>query len=444
MNRIILLVVICFLGVSVFTQEKDDKEKVKTGWTFGVLPAVSYDSDLGFKYGGIVNFFNFGDGTSYPDYMHNVYFEVNKTTKGSGTIQFFFDSPEFSEKFPYRTTIDVSYLTEQALDFYGFNGYEAAYFPEFEDDSNPFYKSRMYYRMDRKLFRFTADFQGQLKGENLRWLLGGGYFNYQIGSVDIDKLNKGKEGDDLLPDTSTLYDEYIDYGLLSSEEANGGSIPYLRSGLVFDSRDNEANAMKGIWSEALLTTSPRFLGNSEHPHTKLTLVHRQYFTIVKKRLSLAYRLYYQGSISGKAPFYHLSYLYNSYSPSTISEGVGGAKSVRGVLRDRVIGDDIAFGNVELRWKFLRTVVFNQNLYLALSTFMDGGQVIDPYEVNKQNINAAKYNLYFDVADDNLHLTYGFGFRAALNETFIVALDYGRPLDERDGNGGVYVGLNWLF
>jgi hypothetical protein len=32
----------------------------------------------------------------------------------------------------------------------------------------------------------------------------------------------------------------------------------------------------------------------------------------------------------------------------------------------------------------------------------------------------------------------------MNENFIVAVDYGMPLDNRDGKGGLYIGLNFLF
>ena len=33
-----------------------------------------------------------------------------------------------------------------------------------------------------------------------------------------------------------------------------------------------------------------------------------------------------------------------------NEGLGGVKTLRGVLRNRVIGDAFFMGNIELRWK----------------------------------------------------------------------------------------------
>ena len=44
-------------------------KKVKTGWKFGgAFPTITFDSDLGFQYGALVEFFNYGDGSKYPDY----------------------------------------------------------------------------------------------------------------------------------------------------------------------------------------------------------------------------------------------------------------------------------------------------------------------------------------------------------------------------------------
>ena len=100
-----------------------DKEKIKKGWTFGALPAIAYESDIGFQYGGVVNFYNYGDGSTYPKYMHSIYLEWSRTTKGSGINQFTYDSEYLIPGI--RVTAEASLLTEKALDFYGFNGYES-------------------------------------------------------------------------------------------------------------------------------------------------------------------------------------------------------------------------------------------------------------------------------------------------------------------------------
>ena len=45
--------------------EKKKREKKKQGWTFGALPVVSYDTDIGFQYGALVNLYKY-DSTRYP------------------------------------------------------------------------------------------------------------------------------------------------------------------------------------------------------------------------------------------------------------------------------------------------------------------------------------------------------------------------------------------
>lgn len=439
MRSVIITIISLILLVNTsFAQNDKDSVRsvVKKGWTFGGVPVVAYNSDLGFKYGGLVNLYNFGDGKTYPDYKQMIRLEVSRTTKGGGINQIFFDSKKLFSK-PVRLTFDFSYLTEQALHFYGFNGREAHYNRSYEDDKSNDYITRMYYRHRRELMRVTLDFQGRIIGEKLRWFVGYSHLNYKIGTVDVDRLNKGKNDEDKLPDTTTLYDQYVDWGLINEDEKNGGYNNFVKLGLIYDTRDIEANPMRGIWTELLLIAGPRFLGNNDRPFTKLVLIHRQYFTIVRKKLSFVYRLGYQGTISGSPPFYAQPYMFISLSQSTSNEGLGGAKSLRGILRNRVVGDAIAYANICIRWKFIQTVIAKQNVYFALNTFIDGGQV-----VRKHKIDYSKAP--FEAMKDKMHWSYGLGFHAALNENFVVSINYGRAVKSQDGVDGLYIGVNWLF
>ena len=95
-------------------------ENRKTGFNFGILPTITYDSDLGFQYGGLVNLYFYGDGSRYPKYNHSLYFEVSRFTKGSGINRFFYDSDRLLKGI--RTSFDLSYITDQTNSFFGFNG----------------------------------------------------------------------------------------------------------------------------------------------------------------------------------------------------------------------------------------------------------------------------------------------------------------------------------
>ena len=52
--------------------------------------------------------------------------------------------------------------------------------------------------------------------------------------------------------------------------------------------------------------------------------------------------------------------------------------------------------------------------------------------------------YFDLGSENFHSGYGAGLHIAMNQNFILAIDYGRALSEKDGSSGLYIGLNFLF
>lgn len=453
-RNLCMAVALVFATTMMFGQTKpDEKQKVKTGWTFGALPAISYNSDLGFQYGALVNLYHYGDGSTYPKYRHNLYAEWSRFTKGSGVNRFFYDSEYLIPGI--RFTADLNYFTEQALDFYGFNGFDAVYNPEWEDSEASSYRSRMFYRHERNMFRLMVDFQGGIIGKKLRWVGGFGILNIQVAPVDIARLNKGKKPEDQLPDIPGLYQKYIDWGIIGENEKDGGWNNNLKLGLVYDTRDVESHPMKGIWSEIVLFTAPKFLGNGDFGYSKISATHRQYFTVIKDKLSFAYRLNYQGTISGTVPFYMQPYMINSFSLSSNTDGLGGSKTIRGMLRNRVVGDAFAFGNAELRWKAFRTLIFGQNFYLGLNAFVDGGQVLKKVDFTIPEINTNKVNKspetdvvedYFDPKKDSesLHLSAGAGIRLVLNENFIVAVDYGQPFDKRDGKRGLYIGLNYLF
>lgn len=439
-----LLMAFIFIYMTAMAQDKKE-DKIKKGWTFGLIPTISYNSDLGLQYGGLVTFYDYGDGSTYPKYKKMIRTEISRYTKGSGTNQIFFDSDKLFKKKTIRTTADFSYLTDKACDFYGFNGAMVNFNPDFMNDEANDYISRMFYRMKRNILRFTCDFQGTIIPGKLRWLVGIAFFNYQIGTVDISKLNEGKPTEKQLPDTALLYDKYVSWGIIPTEEADGGHNQFIKAGLIFDTRDIEANPSKGIWTELLVTSAPSFLGNSENAYTKLAFIHRQYFTLWPKKLTFVYRLGYQGTILGHAPFYAQTYMFNSFAAVTIVEGLGSAKSIRGMVRDRVVGDAIAYGNFELRWKFFKTLIGNQNVYFALNPFFDVGKVVKKIEVDESKVPLSEVaSNYFTGIDEKLHFMLGCGLHIALNENFVISADFGKTLDPQDGKTGLYIGTGWLF
>jgi hypothetical protein len=424
---------------------QSDNIAIKKGWSFVPFPVLGYDTDMGFQFGALGNAFYYGDGSTYPEYLHSIYAEASWYTKGSAVYQLFYDS-KYLLPWGIRITADFAYLTEKSLDFYGFNGYQSAYHPSFEEQGSDDYISRVFYRQERKLFRSVVDFQGNLVGQKLRWIAGFSFFSIRTATVDIDNINKGKKESKELPDTSLLYDHYVDWGLIAEDERSGGNTAMLKVGLVFDTRDNEPAPNSGVWSEILFLAAPEFLGNRPYTLNRLAITHRQYISIVKQKLVFAYRLSMQTTIGKQAPYYILPYQFSSFTRTTKPDGLGGATTIRGVLRDRVVGEGTAYGNIELRWQFIRTILFNQNLYLAMHFFYDAGQVIRERDLDMNMVPSydAESGKYFDQTHDSLHQSLGLGLRVGLNENFVLVVDYGRAIDGRDGSSGLYIGVGNIF
>lgn len=430
--RKMLTLLLLFPVFFSFAQKKK-KEEIKKGWNLTGFPVLAYNTDLGFQYGINASVCNYGKGDDYPWYKQKISGEVSRYTKGSGKNTLDLDIRRLSKKVNIRMLVNVSYYTSKANPFYGFNGAEANYNPEFITTGGPYYISRMFYCYDQKNFNFSTDFIGNIKFKWLKWQAGVMFYNYDIGTVDIDRLNKGKPDDKKLPDTTLLYDKYVSWGLIPSSEKNGGHNQLIKFGLVYDTRNIEANASKGIWSEILFLTAPRFLGNGQSSYTKLIINHRQYFNLWKHNLTFVYRLGYQGKISGHMPFY------------ISAVGLGGAKTLRGIMSNRVSGNGFVYGNIEFRWKFLKTVIKHQNFYFAASTFFDAGRVVQKVNIDKSLVPVTEnINYYFTNKPENFHFSYGAGLHIAWNENFVIACDYGRAIKSQDGKYGLYIGLNWLF
>jgi outer membrane protein assembly factor BamA len=447
MKRTIIIALVSLLVISVSAQEK----KVKTGWKFGgALPAITFDSDLGFQYGALVEFFNYGDGSKYPEFLDHTYTEVSHFTKGSGIYRFMYESNHLIKG--VHLTSDLSYLPDQATHFYGFNGYESVFNKDWMDDeADPsVYRTRMFYRFQRNQFRWKTDMQGKLSGEHIKWSAGLALQDFMNSSVDIAKLNKGKKV--LLPTVASqpgLFERYQALGLISAEEAKGGWVNTLKAGLMYDSRDNRPNPMRGLWSEIGIEFAPKFIGN-DWGFSRLYITHRQYFTLVEKNLSLVYRVGYQTTLTGKVPFFYQSQLITSMLTGATSEGLGGASTMRGVMRNRVIGDGIAYGNIELRWKPVYFKFIKQDFYLGLNGFYDFGLVTKPIKmsVDPDSFSAVypleNYSYYFKSGKDKIHQSAGISIMIAMNQNFVIAVDLGKAFNAQDGNIGISIGLNYLF
>ena len=166
----------------------------------------------------------------------------------------------------------------------------------------------------------------------------------------------------------TIFDLYRQWGIISDDEAWGGINSTLRVGLVFDTRDKEAAPSRGIWAEVHLTAAPKWLGTT-NPYYRYSATFRHYVPIVKRDiLTFAYRLNYEGTIGKSAPYYVLPYI-TTMGPSYDRDGMGGYRTVRGIMRNRIVGLDMLTYTAELRWRFVQFTLWKQNIAFGLNVLI---------------------------------------------------------------------------
>ena len=446
-------------------EKTSKKDIVKTGLNFGPLPAVAFDADKGFQLGALLNIYNFGDGSTYPNPMSHWYFEASFFTKGSQLFVVSYDNKTLIPGVRWSTAVTLT--NDKAMDFYGFNGYRSYYDAEMvalgKDKSNmDNYIYTPKYRINRIALLAKTDFVGNIWNKKLFWEAGyhfsyfkQGYKNEQ--ALNLDKVNKNKDPEKMFPaDEPTIFDLYRRWGIISEEEAWGGINSTVRLGLLFDTRDKEGAPSRGIWAEGHLMLAPKWLGTT-NPYYRYSLTFRHYLPIVDRDiLTFAYRLNYEGTIGDKAPYYVLPYI-TTVGQSYDRDGMGGYRTIRGIMRNRVQGLDMASYNAELRWRFVNFQLWKQNIAFGLSVFSDGTMVTKEYDMSfkgDEQYRAEYENYMSQGADsDRPHITVGAGLRFIMNQNFIVAFEYGMPISKfsknpiiknQDGKGAFYINTGFLF
>lgn len=425
--------------------KENPAKKTKKGWVFGAFPTFSFDSDLGFQFGGLVSIFYYGDGTLYPQYMHSIYAEGSWGLRGSGVFRLSYDSKYLIPK--TRLSIDVTYLPEKMCDFFGFNGFESVYNAPWVDKHSSEYVNNAFYKVSRRLFRFAVDFERKLSG-NFNWNAGMGLLHYDIGSVKVDSVKKRLNGSHI-PSNATLYDYYREWGIISSDETQGGYYPYLRGGFTYDTRDRLINPQKGMWADAFFTYYAPFGKLQKYQHLNLNLGFRQYITLMKDRIVFAYRLMYQQTLVGKSPFYLKDYQSSLFIQRAMNDVMGGVNSLRGVTRNRAVGDGFAYANMEFRFRIWNFTLLKQYFYVGLNPLFDVGYIIKPVKYDKEEViakikEAGLNPIDFFARKDGLHASAGIGFKAGWNENFVLSVEWAKVLQKQDGDMGFYILVGYLF
>lgn len=446
---------------------KAKSEIIKTGLNFGPLPAVAFDADKGFQLGALLNIYNYGDGSTYPNPMSHWYMEASWFTKGSMQLIFWYDNKTLIPG--VRWSSAVTFTNDKAMDFYGFNGYMAHYDAEMvalgKDKSNHdhfIYTPK--YRLQRLQVLAKTDFVGNIWDNKFFWEAGYHFSYFKQGykdqqALNLAKINKGKKDYKMFPESEPpifVFDMYRRWGLISEDEAWGGVNSTVRLGLLFDTRDKEGAPSRGIWAEGHVIVAPKWLGTT-NPYYKYSLTFRHYVPIVKNDiLTFAYRLNYEGTFGNEAPYYILPFI-TTVGQAYDRDGMGGYRTIRGIMRNRVQGLDMASYNMEFRWRFVSFPLWKQNIAFGLSLFSDGTMVTKGRDMSFRGEEQyrAEYDAYMaeGAAADRPHITVGAGLRFIMNQNFIVAFEYGLPVSKfssnpviknQDGKGAFYINTGYLF
>ncbi|MBI1930376.1 BamA/TamA family outer membrane protein [Candidatus Poribacteria bacterium] len=366
----------------------------RTGFSVAGLPLTNYNSDEGLGYGANLALYNYASG-GYSPYFYLTQAEVFLTTRGKDYAFLFFDSPHLIPQ--YRLSAELRFENDVFSPFYGV-GEQTKFDKDFTDESAKAFIDEHYYSFGRERLKLTADLQRFVWQRRLRALVGLGVFRTEITPNEKRSLLR-------------------EQGPLGIE---GGWTNYLKFGLVYDTRDNEPAPTRGAWSEVIVETSNKLLG-SDYTFNRVTVTDRRYYRILKE-LVYANRVVFE-TMSGDVPFYEMSPFASSFKRE---EGLGGAKSMRGLPRNRFIGKTKLFANLELRWTMFRFQKWNQDFFVATNIFADIGRVW-------------KENPTLTLKD--FQLARGGGVRLGWNQNFIVAVDVG---NSKEAPFALYIGLGYLY
>jgi len=433
-------ILILTFGFLLFTYAQEDtnlvnKDSSDSKFKLGIVPILAFDSDLGLKYGGTVNLFEYGD--LFPNYLQYAQFRFFNTTKGTSYFSLVYENKKLIKK--SKLIFESTYAKDIALNYYGFNGIKTNFRDEFINPNNKNYISSHFYTQQRQLSRFRVDLLTQLKNDNLFLFTGINLNYYSISSTDLSKLSVKPSSDSINYAPTTLFQKQIDLGHIKEYEKKGGLVPQFSLGIVYDSRDVSINTRNGIWFDTYLIASTKTRQNKGF--TKHILTARFFKTYKPLKTTFYFRFSSQQKITGEIPFYHIPF----FTDTRINQdGLGGAYNLRGISRNRIVADGFLMTNIELRKEFFNFKLLKQNWTIDFSGFSDMAYITLEHAQNRTAIESPEYFKYFAYSKQAINYTYGLGMYLIYNANNIIAVNYGISPNKNFGNNGLYISASLMF
>lgn len=171
MKRLIAAAILLALAAGAHAQDK-----VKRGFNSVPYPVVGYSDDLGIQYGLNYTFFDYGDGSIFPNYRHKAVMEFSRYTRGQTGLKLTYQSAYLIPGI--RFSAALAYNMNPMYHFYGFNGSAMPVNRKLDRKEGV-----AFYDIDRKFIRAVATFQGPIF-EGLDWAAGVNFLSYRIGTLN--------------------------------------------------------------------------------------------------------------------------------------------------------------------------------------------------------------------------------------------------------------------
>lgn len=407
-----------------------DSTKKTHHYSFGVIPALAFDSDVGLKYGGLVNVFDHGQG-SKDRYDQHLMVRLTNTTKGSLQAQLLLESKKLLPK--SNVVFEWSYLHDKRLDFFGFNGRNAVYQPAFIDPSSPGFIHQHFYKMDRKLMRIRVDIHRNLANKNWKVKTGYSFLRTRVASLTTEP--PGMEQLQF----NTLFDQYLHWNVILPEQRKGGNAHFLSAGMIYDSRNDLCFCTHGIWFETFLLH--KFASKDAPHYGKWIVTYRQHLPLYKEKTVVSFRFSSQQKLYGSIPFYELPFYFDS---RLSQDGIGGAHTLRGAFRNRIVGDGFVLANLELKQHLFNLRLTRQHFSINTSLFMDAASITQTYPLALNHVPPNEAPDFFRNSPQKINATYGLGFYIVFNKHNVITINYGKATHPSIGGNALYIGSSLLF